>query len=289
MPFPYKTVLVLGATSGIGLALTEKMLSQGVSKIIALGRRQDKLDDLQKKHGGSHVSTVKFDITNLQGIPEMINGHVALHPRLVLKSHPTLDCAFLNSGIQRPLDFTQPESIDLDLISTELTTNYLSHVHLSKALLPHLQRRARGGENAALIFTTSGLALVPIVRCGNYCASKAALHQLILVLREQLRHQGGGAGTEEEKARHGKGVKVIEIYPPAVQTELHDEKHQPDIKDGRNFGMPLDEFTEEAWRGLERGDEDIPVGTVWTGFGYERVEISRKKLFKEMIEKLEGN
>ncbi|ESZ91889.1 hypothetical protein SBOR_7719 [Sclerotinia borealis F-4128] len=274
MPFPYKTVLVIGATSGIGLALTEKMLSQGVTKIIALGRRQEQLDDLQKKHGDTKVSTVQFDITDLGGIPEMIAG--------VLKSHPSLDCAFLNSGIQRPLDFTQPESIDLDSISAEFTTNYLSYVHLTKALLPHLQTRASGGENAGLIFTTSGLALVPIVRCGNYCASKAAMHQLILVMREQLRGKEGG-----NKGK-GKGVKVIEIYPPSVQTELHDEKFQPDIKNGRSMGMPLDEFTEEAWRGLERGDEDIPVGTTRTRFGYEGVELERKKLFKEMREKMKG-
>ncbi|TGO09486.1 hypothetical protein BTUL_0164g00190 [Botrytis tulipae] len=287
MPFPYKTVLVVGATSGIGLALAEKMLSEGVTKIIALGRRQDKLDELQKKHGDSKVSTVAFDITNLEGIPKMVEG--------VLKSHPSLDCAFLNSGIQRSLDFTQPSSIDLDVISTEFTTNYLSYVHLVKSLLPHLQDRVKGGENAGLIFTTSGLALVPIVRCGNYCASKAAMHQLILVMREQLRDvgQSESGNTAEEKTsaenKKSKGVQVIEIYPPAVQTELHDEKHQPDIKDGRNMGMPLDEFTEEAWRGLERGDEDIPVGTTWKGFGYEEVEMRRKKLFGEMMEKMKGN
>ncbi|KAF7883698.1 uncharacterized protein EAF02_005618 [Botrytis sinoallii] len=264
MPFPYKTVLVVGATSGIGLALTEKMLSEGVTKIIALGRRQDKLDDLQKKHGDSKVSTVKFDITNLEGIPKMVEG--------VLKSHPSLDCAFLNSGIQRSLDFTQPSSIDLDLISTEFTTNYLSYVHLTKALLPHLQNRVKGGENAGLIFTTSGLALVPI-------------------LRDVGQSESGNTAEEQTSGenRKSKGVQVIEIYPPAVQTELHDEKHQPDIKDGRNMGMPLDEFTEEAWRGLERGDEDIPVGTTWKGFGYEEVEMRRKKLFGEMMEKMKGN
>ncbi|APA07512.1 hypothetical protein SS1G_01001 [Sclerotinia sclerotiorum 1980 UF-70] len=281
-------VLVVGATSGIGLALSEKMLLEGVTKIVALGRRQEKLDDLQQKHGESKVSTVKFDITNLEGIPKMIEG--------LLKSNPALDCAFLNSGIQRSLDFTKPESIDLELISSEFTTNYLSYVHLTKALLPHLQKRAKGGEDAGLIFTTSGLALVPILRCGNYCASKAAMHHLILVMREQLRDLGEedvdndnerrGKGTSGSKEKNG--VRVVEIYPPSVQTELHDEKHQPDIKNGRDIGMPLDEFTEEAWMGLERGDEDIPVGTTLRGFGYEVVELGRKKLFGEMMEKMKG-
>lgn len=69
MPFPYKHVLVIGASSGIGLALAERMLSRGI-KIIAVGRRQEKLDELQQKHGQDKVSTFSFDITNLDGIEE---------------------------------------------------------------------------------------------------------------------------------------------------------------------------------------------------------------------------
>lgn len=69
MPFPYKHVLVIGATSGIGLALAERMLSKGI-KIIAVGRRQEKLDELQQTHGKDQVSTFAFDITQLNGIEE---------------------------------------------------------------------------------------------------------------------------------------------------------------------------------------------------------------------------
>jgi short-subunit dehydrogenase involved in D-alanine esterification of teichoic acids len=36
------------------------------------------------------------------------------------------------------------------------------------------------------MYTTSGLALIPVPRCPNYCATKAALHQFILALRRQL-------------------------------------------------------------------------------------------------------
>lgn len=77
-------------------------------------------------------------------------------------------------------------------------------------------------------------------------------------------------------------VKIVEIFPPAVQTELHDAKNQPDIKDGGSIGMPLDEFTEEAWKGLVGGEEDIAVGT--SKNGYEAVEVGRKKVFAKMIE-----
>lgn len=54
----------------------------------------------------------------------------------------------LNSGIQRTLDFAQPESVDMDIIQIEFTTNYLSNLALTKALLPFLQGRK---EESALI------------------------------------------------------------------------------------------------------------------------------------------
>lgn len=89
-------------------------------------------------------------------------------------------------------------------------------MRLAKAFIPHLQKQS---TQTALAFTTSQMALVPMMRCPNYGASKAALHHFILALRTQLQDGPGN-------------VKVLEIYPPAVQTELHDAKHQPDLKDG---------------------------------------------------------
>ncbi|TIA69040.1 SH3-domain-containing protein [Aureobasidium pullulans] len=105
---------------------------------------------------------------------------------------------------------------------------------------------------------------IPMMRCPNYCASKAALHHFILVLREQLKNGPGN-------------IQVIEIFPPAVQTELHDEKHQPDIKNGGQIGMPLKDFTEATWAGLEAGKDQIPVGMSEGSFnGWEQ---ERQKAF----------
>lgn len=159
--------------------------------------------------------------------------------------------------------------MDLDILGLEFTTNYLSYVHLTVAFLPHLQSLSQSGTPTSLIYTTSALALVPLTRCPNYCASKAALHQLILVLREQLK---------DAYPR----LKVVEILPPAVQTELHDQKHQPDIKDGGAIGMPLDEFTDHAWRGLLEEKEQIPVGM--SEKLYELFEEKRQGMFAHMVQ-----
>jgi short-subunit dehydrogenase involved in D-alanine esterification of teichoic acids len=206
-------------STGIGEALANRFVEEG-SCVIAVGRRQDKLEALVDKHGKDKVKAVSFDITDLAGIPDFV--------RNIIKSNEDIDCIFMNSGIQRKADFSNPESVDMGVINEELTVNYLAPLALTKAFLPYLQSK---NSDSCLMYTTSGLALVPAATVPNYCASKAAMHHFILCLREQL------------KRTH---IKVVELIPPAVQTELHDAKHQPDTKDGRLIGMPLDQFTNEV-------------------------------------------
>ena len=69
MPFPYKNVLITGATSGIGQALAELMIEAGIF-VIAVGRRQDRLDALVAKHGSDKIAAEAFDVGDLEAIPE---------------------------------------------------------------------------------------------------------------------------------------------------------------------------------------------------------------------------
>lgn len=140
------------------------------------------------------------------------------------KKHPDLDLVFLNSGVQHPADFSKPDGVDLDAIQEEIVTNYTSQVALTKAFLPFLLGRGAKGETAGIAYTTSTLGLVPIPRVANYCATKAAMHSFIMGMRDQIKESG---------------VKVIELLPPAVQTELHGP-------DGGHIGMSLKGFTDEV-------------------------------------------
>lgn len=68
MPFPYKTVLITGATSGIGQALAERMIGDDIF-VIAVGRRQDRLDALLAKHGADKIAIDAFDVSDIDAIP----------------------------------------------------------------------------------------------------------------------------------------------------------------------------------------------------------------------------
>ncbi|RVD88391.1 uncharacterized protein DFL_002578 [Arthrobotrys flagrans] len=248
--FNYKKVLIIGATSGIGEALAERFVKEGI-QVVVTGRREDRLKAFTEQNVGAYEA---FDITKLQEIPKFVEK--------LTGGHPDIDAILLNSGIQRGFNFTKPETVDLDVITEELTVNYLSYIYLTTALLPFLLKK----DSSALIYVSSVLAMVPLARCPNYCATKAALHQFVLSLRNQLK---------------GTSVKVLEILPPAVQTELHDEVNQPDMKGAGKLGMPLDEFVEETWKDLTVGNEanEYPIG-----FGkmvYGAIELPRKAIMEK--------
>ena len=140
------------------------------------------------------------------------------------------------------------------------------YVSTTVALLPFLQKQPK----ACLVYVSATLGLVPsLLRTGGYNASKGALHNFILVLREQL-------------IRSGSSVSVVEVFPPAVQTELHDTKHQPDLINGGEIGMPLPAYTEALYKGLQSGAEEVgtgPAESMLKGF-----EAERQKIFHEQID-----
>lgn len=70
MPLPYKKVLVVGATSGIGAEFAERLVKEGVY-VIAVGRREDRLKAYLDKVGSSKASTLAFDIAEIDNAPSV--------------------------------------------------------------------------------------------------------------------------------------------------------------------------------------------------------------------------
>jgi NADP-dependent 3-hydroxy acid dehydrogenase YdfG len=73
MSFNYKRVLLVGATSGIGAAMADKLILEG-AKVIAVGRRQERLDAFVQKHGPEKASGVRFDVNDRAGMDAFVEG-----------------------------------------------------------------------------------------------------------------------------------------------------------------------------------------------------------------------
>ncbi|EJU02818.1 NADP-binding protein [Dacryopinax primogenitus] len=250
--FQNKTVLITGASAGIGAALAERLFPI-CDAVILTGRREANLQSICAGHPNAHYRV--HDATDLASIPAFAEE--------LISSFPKLDCIVLNAGIQRSLDFSKPEKIDLSKIDLEMTTNYTSYIHMLKYFLSHLLKQPQ----ATVVGVSSTLGMVPIPRCPNYCATKAALHHLLIILRYQLRDTR---------------VKVIEIFPPVVKTELHAPFNQPDLADGEvPMSISLEDFTDAAWAGLVQGKSEIPVG--FANRYYETVERVRHKQLENVF------
>ncbi|EPE10406.1 short-chain dehydrogenase [Ophiostoma piceae UAMH 11346] len=266
----YKKALIVGATSGIGEALAIKLAETG-TEVIAVGRRQDRLDALTRKAPKGTISTQTLDITDLPAIPSFAASLTA--------AHPDLDAIILNSGVQRAFDFGKPESVDFDIFELELKTNYTSYAYLVKAFLPHLQAASKAGKPGYLVLISATLGLVPfLVRTPNYNASKAALHAFITAVRQQQIDSG------YEKLR------IVEVFPPAVQTELHDTVHQPDLVGGDKMGMPLDAFTNELVTKLSADPTlFVAIGPAEALIAEGGLEDQRQKMFQKQQAVIKGS
>ena len=74
MVFIYKRVLLVGATSGIGLAMANRLVEEG-AKVVAVGRRQERLDEFVKKHGTDRTSGIKFDVSDHAGLDAFVQKY----------------------------------------------------------------------------------------------------------------------------------------------------------------------------------------------------------------------
>ena len=183
------TILITGGGSGIGRGLAEAFHALG-NKVIVAGRRREALDETVAGRPG--MSAMPLDVERPEAIREF-----ALR---VTAEHPDLDVLINNAGVMRPERLLSASDALADA-EAMVTTNLLGPIRLTAALLPALLRRPR----ATIVNVSSGLAFVPLAMTPTYSATKAALHSYTESLRAQL------AGTS---------VEVIELVPPAVQTDL---------------------------------------------------------------------
>jgi uncharacterized oxidoreductase len=221
------TIFITGGTSGIGKGLAEAFHRMG-NQVIICGRREDRLRAICAANPG--MRHYFLDVTNRREIRNLA--------RTVIEEFPNLNCVFNNAGMQRRHNFTAEMPIDDGAMLAEIRTNLLGLIRICAEFLPHLKNQ----QNAVLLNVSSGLAFVPISVFPVYCATKAAVHSFTLSLRQQLQ---------------GSSVKVIELIPPYVATELGGGATAPA---GALRQMPLETFVTETMKELAGDADEVAIG-----------------------------
>jgi len=181
-----RTILVTGASSGIGRAIARKLLQQGHT-VIGVSR-----DCRKFTRKMDNFSYVQLDLSQLYDLPQKI--------RKMQQTFPEIDAVVLSAGIGQ---FGSIEEFSYPQIEALMTINFTSQVFLTKAMLPALKRKV----SSDLIYIGSEAALKGSRKGAVYCASKFALRGFTQALREEC-------GSSK--------VRVCLINPGMVKTAFFD-------------------------------------------------------------------
>ena len=181
-----RTVLVTGASSGIGRAIARNLLQQGHT-VIGVSR-----DCRKFTRKMDNFSSVQLDLSQLHDLPQKI--------RQMQQTFPEIDAVVFSAGIGQ---FGSIEEFSYPQIEALMTINFTSQVFLTKAMLPALKRKV----SSDLIYIGSEAALKGSRKGAVYCASKFALRGFTQALREEC-------GSSN--------VRVCLINPGMVKTAFFD-------------------------------------------------------------------
>ncbi len=221
------TVLITGGATGIGYAMAEAFLEAG-NEVLICGRREDRLLEAQKNHPQLHIKVC--DVADEKERRSLFDWATS--------KFGNLNILVNNAGIQRDIDLTK--GID-DIIAgpDEIYIDLEAPIILSALFIPFLANK----KDAAIINVSSGLGFIFAAKMPIYSAAKAGMHAYSMVLRQQMLKLG---------------IKVYEVIPPTVDTELNKEgrakRHMPapDLKP--------QEFVAAVMKGLQNDEPEIGYG-----------------------------
>ncbi|SCV02377.1 LANO_0F17414g1_1 [Lachancea nothofagi CBS 11611] len=184
-----KTVLVTGASKGIGKAIVEYLCDSGADiKVLGIARSLQDLQDLKSKFG-SKFSFLCADITDEVAVGEFLASQL-----------DGIDAVIANAGVLSPVQGVA--HADTAQWKSLFDINFFSVVSLVARVLPQLKESKQGD----VILVSSGASTKPYYAWGAYGASKAALNHFAQTL-----------AFEEPQ------VRTVAIAPGVVNTQMQDE------------------------------------------------------------------
>jgi short-subunit dehydrogenase len=221
-------VLVTGASAGLGTEFARQLSARG-SRVVLVARRKDRLDELAQELGNAR--TVALDLAEPSAAQRLMDD-LAAHDEHV-------DLLVNNAGF----GFNGPVAkIDLDKQSRMVTLNCTLLTELSRAVLPQMIERRRGG----ILNVASTAAFQPAPNFAVYAATKAYVLSFTEALHEEVKH---------------KGLHVSCLCPGPVETEFFDAAGMNPKGAFKAMMMQPAEVVRIGLDGLDRNQAVVVAGT----------------------------
>jgi 3-hydroxy acid dehydrogenase / malonic semialdehyde reductase len=199
-----KTVLITGASSGIGKACAE-VFAKNNYRLILSGRRKDRLEELKQKLKGVETYILNFDIRKKAETFDAINS--------LPKEWKQIDLLINNAGLAAGI--ASFDSAELDDWEQMIDTNLKGLLYATRAVLPLMP-----DNNGSHIINLASIAGKEVYPNGNvYCATKFAVDALSKAMRIDLL---------------SRGIKVTNIAPGMVETEFSIVRFKGDVEKAKN-------------------------------------------------------
>jgi len=214
------TIFITGGGSGIGRGLAEALHKAG-NQVIISGRRKGHLDAVTTANPG--MASVEMDVTDPASIASVA--------KRLIHDFPKLNVIVNNAGIME-IDDVSTVLDETSMLAT-VTTNLLGPIRVTSAFIEHLKTQ----PDATIYNVSSVLGFVPLAVTAVYSSTKAAMHSYSQSLRWRLKDTS---------------VKVREIAPPWVQTDLLNSNEEP-------RAMPLAPFIDETMALIASEENELVV------------------------------
>nr|WP_166641472.1 SDR family oxidoreductase [Amycolatopsis sp. SID8362] len=196
-----KTVLITGASSGIGHATALRLAREGHHVVLG-ARREDRLTALAKEihDAGGTADVHRLDVTD--------RAEVAAFADTAVEAHGRLDVFVANAGV---MPLSRLDSRHVEEWDRMIDVNVRGLLHGIAAALPHFERQ--GGGHFVTIASTGAHEVVPTAAV--YCGTKYAARAI----------------TEGLRLEAGPGIRVTTVSPGVVESELADTITEPGAKE----------------------------------------------------------
>jgi NAD(P)-dependent dehydrogenase (short-subunit alcohol dehydrogenase family) len=182
-----RTVLVLGASRGIGAAVAARCAAAGSAHLALVGRDEHALRAVAADVAPGRSSVHVCDVTDPAAVAALVDAL------------PALDVAVVNAGTNRPGPFLDVGEADFDAV---MTLNVRAAFFAAQAAA---RRMRRDGVRGAIVFVSSQMGHVGAPLRSVYCASKHAVEGLVKALGVELAPDG---------------IRVNSVAPTFVHTEM---------------------------------------------------------------------